>query len=337
MPKNHATLADIAREVGVSISAVSKALSNGGGETTKISAATKARIEKAAREMRYTPSDVARMMHGGQSKMVGILFPNIAEAFYTGVVRHLVDMIGEHGFLSISASWHDNSGFAKAYEAIMRYRPAGIISCHADCEYQPCTPTILYGNVRKEYDYVEYSQGGHRAEAVKYLESLGHRRIGFLSSFSQKGNIAEQLNVHLGDERWNIKCDNSFDAGADAAKNLLALPQSERPTAIVCFNDTAAIGLISGLTSGGLSVPRDISVTGSDNLPIACHYNPPLTTFDMRAREVASNLVELLFRRMDNPEAPLEKRTIVPSFIIRQSCSSPLQEHKRSLRNDETK
>lgn len=325
----HPTLSDVAQAAGVSVSAASKALSNGGGTTTKISAGTKERILAAAGALKYRPNDVARVMHHGRSKLVGLLFPSIAEPFYVEVLGHLHDLLTERGFLAVSSSWRTNSGFLSAYDAVMRYRPAGIITCHHECEYTRETPTVLYSP--EEYpglDTVLFSDGSHRLEAVRYLAGLGHVRIGSLSSGQSGAGSPSVLSMVTAvglpvDPGWHRRCLNSYASAAAAAAALIALPPERRPTAVICFNDQAAIGFIGTCQSHGLRVPEDISVVGSDDLAVSRHLCPALTTFDLQASEVAARLVQLLFQRIRTPDEPVRTCRIQPVFVIRSSCSEP--------------
>ncbi len=326
----HPTLSDVARAAGVSVSAASKALSNGGGATTKISAGTKARIVAVATALKYRPNEVARVMHHGCSKLVGLLFPSIAEPFYVEVLGHLHDLLAARGFLAVSSSWRTDSGFLSAYDAVMRYRPAGIISCHFECEYSRGTPTVLYSS--EEYpglDTVMFSDGSHRLEAVRYLAGLGHVRIGSLCSGQSTGAGAPSVLSMVtaiglpAVPGWHRRCLNSYASAAAAAAELIALPPERRPTAVICFNDQAAIGFIGTCQSHGLRVPEDISVVGSDDLAVSRHLSPALTTFDLQAPEVAARLVELLFQRIQAPEEPVRTCRIQPIFAIRSSCAAP--------------
>ena len=163
--------------------------------------------------------------------------------------------------------------------------------------------------------------------ATRHLLEYGHRRIasileepvqltrrqGFQAALAEFGLIAQSDYIRQGD--------SSFESGYQGALALLDLP--EPPTAIFAGNDWMALGAIEAIASRGLSVPADLSVVGVDDISLAAHSNPRLTTINTPKREMARAATELLLRyvqRTDIPEKPL-KILVSPHLVVRESTA----------------
>lgn len=149
-------------------------------------------------------------------------------------------------------------------------------------------------------------KGAHLA--VQHLYELGHRDIAHitgpkgnvLTRARRQGMLAERarLGLTVRDE-WIIRGDFSLESGLAAAQNIVAM--KHRPTAVFCASDMVAFGLISGLTAGGLSVPRDISVVGFDDIEMSAFYNPALTTIRQDRRSLGIKSAQLLLDQFEKP------------------------------------
>ncbi len=172
----------------------------------------------------------------------------------------------------------------------------------------------------------------HGAElAVRHLFELGHRRIGHVCG--PEGNVLT-LTRRRGTEKtlraldlpvrpdWFLKGDFSLQSGVEAASAWLAL--EDRPTGVFCSSDQMACGFISELVRLGLSVPRDVSVVGFDDIEFASRFIPPLTTVRQPRGDIGAAATEMLIRCIEKPdEAEMPRRVLPIELIVRDSTAAP--------------
>jgi LacI family transcriptional regulator len=193
-------------------------------------------------------------------------------------------------------------------------------------------PVVLLDHPRGELDLCAVSVddvlGGRLAAG--HLIELGHRHIAFLGGTVDPGPVIRRrqalrqalsaAGLDLLDVRVRIHPPSLVDAAAAAVARILAA--TPRPTAVVCLNDTAALGLLDGLQAAGVRVPADISVVGYDDLPIARRLAPPLTTVRQPNYELGQAAAELLLDE-GRPGHTHREIRFEPSLVIRQSTARP--------------
>lgn len=171
------------------------------------------------------------------------------------------------------------------------------------------------------------------AESVNYLCTLGHDRIGFITGLDDsdvgRNRFAGYLNALQRNgisqrEELIYKGDYSFQTGIDGAEHLLSI--DDAPTAIVCANDTMAIGVIKKLSKEGISVPDDISVIGFDDIRVASHMTPALTTVSAPISEIAKHAVDLLQAMMGGVNMD-NRHIILPGQLKLRDTCAPVRNH----------
>jgi DNA-binding LacI/PurR family transcriptional regulator len=171
------------------------------------------------------------------------------------------------------------------------------------------------------------------AESVNYLCSLGHDRIGFITGLDDSDvgrnrfagylNALQRNGINRRDELI-FRGDYTFQTGIDGADHLLSTGSA--PTAIVCANDTMAIGVIKELTKEGISVPDEISVIGFDDIRVASHMTPALTTLSAPIQEIARHAADMLEAMMSGVSMD-NRHVILPGQLtIRDTCA-PVRNH----------
>lgn len=330
------TINDVASAAGVSKGAVSFALNNRPG----ISPATRARILAVAEELGWTPSSRARALSVSKALAVGLVLarpPEVlrADAFFPSFIAGLETVLSEHGHaLLLQVAEHDDASAYRRLAAEGRVDGVLVTDLRVD-DPRPEQLTTLglpavvigpalgrtYGPVLGVDD-----APGVRA-AVEHLVGLGHRHIAHVSgpdvmvhARSRRRAWADALAEAGLPEGPCIEADFSAESGADATRELLDLP--EPPTAIVFANDLMAMAGLSVALSRGVSVPHDLSVTGYDDMEIAAHLQPPLTSVstDVVAwgRAAATRLLELIDEREQTPvDLP------APRLVVRGSTAAP--------------
>ncbi len=287
------SIKDIAKAAGVSHSTVSRALS----DSPLVSDETKARIQRLAQEMGYSPNTLARSLVTRQTYTVGVVVTTIADPFVAEVVHGIEATAYDHDYTVILC----NSGAVPereiaAVEMLRSKRVDGVIvtssrvgALYLDLLERIGVPIVLINNHNEEsgrYTFtvtVDNRHGGYLA--TEHLIQLGHRRIAYVtapadhsSDLDRKAGYRQALTEHgiEPDPALIIPGNGRADGGERALKTLVEL--SELPTAVFCYNDMTAIGLIHAARQAGLSVPGDIAVVGFDDIPFARYFYPPLTT-----------------------------------------------------------
>lgn len=342
--KKHATLADIATSAGVTPMTVSRVV-NGNGY---VSSETRERVLRAVNAMNYRRNGLARGLKRQRTDTVGLVLGDIANPFAAELARAVRAVMSAKGYnVFICVSEHSAREDLAAFEALADHRVDGcVVATRANKlgndrlveMIEGGIPVVLIGrdfrHPNADLIAADNLRGGY--DATKHLIQLGHKNIGFIGVTLTSGvglkrfqGYLEAMREHgLGvDDRAIVgRTDDgeqwpgySTEAiGHEGMKRLLAL--RKRPTAVFARNDFTAIGAISAAKEAGLSIPHDIAIVGYDDVPLAAHTSPPLTTVRQPTREQGRIAAELLLRRMESGEPPVrEERVMECELVVRAS------------------
>ncbi len=319
------TMRDIARAAQVDPSVVSAVLN--GSKSIRVSEKKRELVLSLVKKMNYRPNITARSLITRKSFSVGLLFFSTRDRFYAEMMGELQTQLMHRGYVGIYAFWNDDSEIDKAYSTVLSRGVDGIITCHNDPTLIPKdTPTVIFGGYQPDFDCVQVDYQAAIRQSLAYLTGLGHRKIGFLSASagSQRYEFYRLLLGEFGlafNPDWVGEGSGFFSDAYEAAIRLLK--REDRPTALIVKNDTAAIAAINAAGALGISVPDDLSILGFDNIEEAEYSRPPLTTNGNSIKSVVTLLINTLFERMEEPEAPPRARMMEAELIIRQSCAPP--------------
>lgn len=334
-----ATIRDVARHAGVSISTVSLAL-NGTGP---VSEETRARIDAAVAAVRYTPNLMAQNLKRGQSKLVGMVLGDAANPFFGRLFGTIDKHISGHEHMLIVANLaSDPDRELRTLTLLKRHRVAGIIMTplRNDPEFAAYLNEIDVPVVLVDQDVdgtaLDFVTSDHRRGTemlTEYLTRLGHRRIayvggqrrmwvaerrleGFRSAMAQAGLDVEP--------EFEIVADYSADLAYDNVIRLMSAPQ--RPTAILAANNYMAIGALQAVTDLGFRCPDDVSVAGIDVVAWSSIVMPRITTVEQPIEELA-RVASLWMMEHVRGEVVTggERRCHVaePKLVIGHSCAPP--------------
>jgi LacI family transcriptional regulator/LacI family repressor for deo operon, udp, cdd, tsx, nupC, and nupG len=330
------TIKDIARQAGVTHATVSRALH----ASPLISSETSERIRKIAAELGYQPSAAARSLKTNRSQAVGVILSHIADPFFSEILQGIDDIAQQHGYsLFIAASQRSPARERAIVKTMREHRVDGVIICSTPFSAEQSRlllsydiPIVVINNQSAEdYRYSIYHDDLAGSQAVtQHLIDLGHQRIAYLgNAFSGRTNQERLSGFQAQMQAAGLPLPEGFvhevagsdpEQGLSGAGHFLALP--ERPTAIFCFNDLLATGLLRGLHQAGLSVPRDCSVAGFDNIAASAYTQPPLTTFDQPKREIGIQAAQLLLDLL-NPANEIRPgpsiQTLRGTLLVRES------------------
>jgi LacI family transcriptional regulator len=325
---------EVARIAGVSISTVANVLSR----PAIVAPGTRSRVEQAIASVGYVPHAPARQLRGRPSMLVGSVTLDLANPFYAEVNRGLEDGLAEAGCLLLTGSTDLRPDKEEQLLHLLEQQAVrGIVIAPSTGDPEPLLrlsrrgiPVVLLDHPRGDVDLcavaVDDVLGGRLA--AEHLIELGHRRVAFLGGVIDPGPVnrrrdglraaLDAAGVDLLDVRVPIHPPSLVDAAAAAVEPILAA--RPRPTAVVCLNDTAAVGLLDGLQAAGVRVPADISVVGYDDLPIAPRLAPPLTTVRQPNYELGRAAAELMLDESREGHVHREKR-FRPSLVVRSSTA----------------
>jgi len=327
---------DIAKAAGVSQSTVSRVL-NDTPTSVPIAVDTRQRVQEVAKRLGYRPNPLARGLRGARTMLLGVIVREITDPFFSMAIEALSTEALTRGYNVVLGSAHSKADEAIALKAVLETRHCDAIVLLGDMRDEPKfledlrasqTPIIAlwHGTELEGVPTVNIDNRAGMVAAIDHLIDLGHRRIAFIGG-RPLGDIRERRTAfyeHL--EESGIAVDEEYvqnvindPAGGDAALRTLVARDSP-PTAVVCSTDHLATGVLHAAADLGLAVPRDLSVVGFDDIPMASFTVPSLTTVHMPVDEMTALAARLA---MDEPEdgasGGVESFVVTPSLVVRES------------------
>ena len=330
------TLKDIARDLGVSVITVSKALRN----HSDISEQTKARVLKRVQELNYRPNLAARALVTGRTNMVGFVIPDLLHSFFSEVVRGVAGALRNTGYtLVVTSSEQDPKLERQAVEQFITRRVDMLLiaSTHWTVEMfrrieEAGIPYILIDRsfVGLAAHFVGVNDEEVGALATQHLIDTGCKRVahiggpaispllGRLEGYKRaltKNGIAVDSDLIMSTDR----AEELGDAAAYAATQIL-LGQNPRPDGIFCYNDVAAYGAIAAILDAGLQIPEDVSVIGCGNLLYNKFIRVPLTSVDQQSSVIGQRAAKLALQLIEADQAVVPRPIYLePRLVLRAS------------------
>jgi LacI family transcriptional regulator len=328
-----ASIADVARESGVSIFTVSAVINN----KTHVSKARRQRVEDAIRKLNYRPNLIARSLIKQKTQTIGMIVTDIANPFFPMVVRGAEDAAHKHGYNLLLCNSDDvDEKEEKELELLLSKRVDGILLTKTAGDFRPSLrqmikdvniPFVLvmrtYPQLTKDAVISDDYQGAY--EAVRHLARAGRRRIGLVSGPMKVSNAKERyrgFREALEAEKLPYEPelvtegDYRIESGFRAGHALL----SQRPDGIYCANHLMTIGLLKAAGEIGLTCPEDFGLVSFDDYPWLGVFRPRLTTVELPKHQLGSEAAELLIRRIAGDTSAPVLRKLQPELRIRESC-----------------
>lgn len=312
-----ASMNDVAKRAGVSIATVSRVLNNNG----KVNDATRTKILKAIKELKYQPSRVAKRLRSKSisGNLLGVLIPDIQNPFYVDVLEGIEEVAYKNNYALIMCNFSQDEKKEKLYlEILLSEGIDGLIAAPASGEdvqlkkiIKEGLPVVCVdrGLNGTDVDVVLVNNENGAYNAVDYLAKKGYKRIAYISGLPtipsskerEKGYRQAILDNRLTIEEELIKYgDSKLQSGIDLCKGLLDLPKP--PDAIFTGNNLITLGALEVIHSRDLSIPEDVAIVGFDDMFWSNSLNPPLTAVKQPAREIGRRAGELLIQRVNEPE-----------------------------------
>jgi LacI family transcriptional regulator len=297
---------------------------------------TRDRVKAAATKFGYRPSFYARSLRKRQSYLVGVLVPELNDSYTAGVLAGVEDQLIEEGYFYLTASHRRKPDLIEEYPRMLLDRSVeGFIVIDTVLTHGMSLPMVAVAGHREIEGVTNVSVDQRRAAelTLRHLYKLGHRKIAFMRGGSHSSDAEDRWNSLMAvaaELRLNVSAELTVQVvSREATPELGLAPTVELLsrgayfTAMVCYNDFAAIGAMKAFRDHGLRVPEDISVVGFDDIESASFYTPSLTTIRQPLRQIGAVAAHTLLKRIREVEALPYVTPILPELVIRESTSAP--------------
>ena len=327
----HVTIKDIARELLVSVSTVSRALNN----DASIRKETREKIQATAKRMGYVPNPVATNLKYGRTKTIGVIVPEMSTPYAAMVIDGIQDVCYHNNYkVIIASSGEDADKERESLDIMMQFMIDGIIACR--CDYRKNTE--LYQKIQEQhiplvfYDRIPYNIEAPQVVVddetkaffvVEHLIRSGRKHIAFIgANFETVYNSVLRHNGYRAAlQRYGLEYNPNIvvpTEGLNYSDGAAAVDQlrHEKIDAIFAFTDTLAIGAMNRLKSMGRIVPKDVAVAGFSGTSLATIVSPQLTTVQPRQFEMGQRAAELIIKHITNPSSTKNEKVCVDADII---------------------
>ncbi|MBB6733448.1 LacI family DNA-binding transcriptional regulator [Cohnella zeiphila] len=334
------TIKDIAAELGISATTVSRSLKN----DERISKEVRERVTRLAQKMGYRPNLMAKSLVSNRTDTIGFLVDNLSWSFFSELAECIQNAAEKHHYSVFIYSSQKSAERERA--GVERFLSRGIdgllifaTEAKENNEYYSelsglGIPVVFFNHFNHlSVNCVTTDDYDGARKALRHLLELGHRRIGYIGSREDSSFKRQRLGAYR---------DALAEAGASDAGRWVALEEDdplygyrvakewltardERPTAIFAQNDLLAFGACRAIAELGLRVPDDVSIIGFDDLDTCQFMHPPLTTVKIPLRQLADAAIRFLIERIGSGSSEDEevrlKTTLSPNLIVRQSTA----------------
>lgn len=334
---------DVARLAGVSRATVSHVVNNQDGGRVPISEETRRRVLEAVAELDYVPDARAQALRSGHTNTIGLIIPDIHNPHFWQIADGVEQEAHAAGYhILLSSISPENRHAEDIFNNLSHRRIDGLVMVpsfiyHSE-EAQKTLAYLLrrrvpivgimadHGDPSFKIDRVISDYRDATLEVMAHLLALQHRRIGFIFGIAvpELGNdrlLAYQESLQAAglpvDADLIVQCGPTIEDSYHATQQLLAL--SSRPTALLAINDLLAVGALRAIRDSGLDVPKDLSLFGYDDVPLANYLVPRLSTASKNGEKMGREAVRLLLARLQDPDRPRQEIRLPARLILRES------------------
>lgn len=324
------TLKELARHLNVSPSTVSVVLNEVPGRS--ISDTTRARIREAAEELGYRPSMLARSLRLQQTKTIGVLLPLVGEEYHAQVLSGIANELEPHGYSYLIAQHRHDPERVTEYTRMLVSRGAeGLVAIDTRLTNLPHVPLVAVAG-HENYPDVTNIVLDHALAAqltMEYLRRTGHQHIAVVKGQPSSSDTEARwkaTSTAAKAQGLSIRGKHVVQLDRDLTSPELAyslvqglLDRSRNFTAVVCFNDIAALGAVRALSDAGLSVPKDVSVIGFDDIRVAQFALPSITTIRQPLAHMGELAAKTLLAGIRTRSTGPHEISVAPQLIVRES------------------
>lgn len=333
--KRRTTIVDIATELGITPSAVSKAFSG----HPRISFETKKAVKEVAYRLGYKANSLATGLRKGKSGLIGILVPGIQYSFFAAAIEGAEEILSQHGFNVIITQSKDNfDAEKKQLEGLLNAQVEGIIASVAMSSkdylhFQSLsnTPLILFDRTFQDNNIstVTIDDFGGAVKAVAHLVEMGYSRIAHIGGYDHVVPFKRRIEGYKSAmvshglpvlENFIHQCTPTKEEGVHATDQLLAL--EDPPDAIFAASDYLALGAIKAIKAKNLRVPEDVGIVGFSNEEFSSEVSPAITTIDQYSKLLGATAARSLIDQLNLGSEVMfvaQRHMLSPTLIVRNS------------------
>lgn len=333
-----ATLSDISKYTGVSITTVSRVLT-GKSEQFRISAETEKKVLEAVKALKYKPNFFAQSLRKSTSYTLGLLIPSIDNPFFANIASAVIREAHKYDYPVMLIDTHESVVEEKsAIETLLGRNVDGIIMvpCTDDPEQllklNQNKPLVLIDRYFEDCELSYVATDNYRGayDATRLLLSQGHRKImciqGTPRSITSRQRVKGFIDAvnDAGCADCATVTGNDFSTSNGYVETKLALSTGQRPSAIFALSNTIMLGAMKAISEHGLSIPGDISIISFDDNIYLDFLNPPVTRISQPIEEISIVAVKMLMDRINGrTENCVTSCLLQPTMVIRSSVSLP--------------
>jgi DNA-binding LacI/PurR family transcriptional regulator len=345
-PGQPISLRTLGEYLNLSPATISLVLNNAPG-VRSIPQETRDRVIEAAAKFDYRPSFYARSLRKRQTFTIGVLVPELSDSYATQVLAGVEEYLLEEGYFYLTASHRRKPDLIEEYPRLLMDRSVeGFVVIDTVLEKSlNSLPVVVVAGHRKIEGVTNVVLDQRRAAelALRHLYQLGHRKIAFMRGGSHSSDaddrwnclmaVARELKLAILPElvvQLQLRV-STPELGYEPANELIQ--RGGDFTAMICYNDIAAIGAIRALMNHGLQVPNDVSVVGFDDIQGAAFHNPSLTTIRQPLHQMGTVAARILLQRIRGQATFPDVVPIHPEIVIRESTCPPNPKRARAKRS----
>ena len=334
------TIREVAAAAETTIGTVSLALRG----SSRISGATRERVRRVATELGYQPHLPARLLREQHPRRIGLIW-KVGQEFHEVLLDHLHRLASAHGCELITAGTSPAFGLSEAFSSLVSLRCQSLILIDARPTpamrkaYPQRGGIVLIGQFPPSGTATAITSANDvgMREALAHLAGLGHRSIAYIdgprgASAKARRESFERMLAATSLAGVVLPGGNDISAGFDSFHRHQDLLASRRVSAVVCYNDQCAEGVIIAALKAGLRLPEDLSVIGTDDSTLARSSSLLLTSINKNSSELAELAFRTALSRVDQPgdaEDPPSARQVVDSYLVVRSSTAPPRPDQR--------
>lgn len=333
--RRRTSLKDLARELGVSIATVSRALRS----SPEIGLEMQAKVKELAKRLNYRPNPFAQSLRKEAPRVIGVVVPNLVTHYYSAVLDGIEQEAKKEGYSVISANTHENSDAeVKAIDNFISLHVEGIIACLAQdttdySHFEEISsmgiPLVFFGRTCLSDKFSCVMANGDEAaqEATQHLLDTGSRRIAFIGGPNHLDMVKRRKHGYLEALRENrvpierelVVCEKiDYDWALEATTKLLEM--ENRPDAILAFNDIITFAAFTAIKQKGLDIPKDVALIGFTDDVHAKYVTPKMSAIEDQSFEMGVQSCKLLLKSI-NGDSKISKKIVPQKLVIRETSA----------------
>ena len=339
------SLKDLARELGVSIATVSRALRS----SPEIGVEMQEKVKALAKRLNYRPNPFAQSLRKEAPRMIGVVVPNLVTHYYAAVLDGIEEEARKAGYSVISANTHEQSeAEVKAIDNFISLHVEGIIAClsqnttdyrHFEEISEMGIPLVFFGRTCLPEKFSCVTANGDIAaqEATQHLIETGSRRIAFIGGPNhldmvkrrKHGYLEALMENRIPIDRSLVICEK-IDYQWALEVTMQLLQREDRPDAILAFNDIITFAAFTAIKQTGLHIPEDVALIGFTDDMHAGYVTPKMSAIVDQSSEMGSEACRLLLKNI-NGDRKIYKKIVPQKLIIRETSAKVLSVEKKPI------